>query len=83
MQVKKLLASEADMLAKYAHSLAESWVDDNASVRWCPSVPCCGRAISVAEDVHCQPECRSVQTSITLFARHKKTSALSQAAVRL
>ncbi|KAK9806532.1 hypothetical protein WJX73_007969 [Symbiochloris irregularis] len=57
-KVKRLLEGQDDVLLKYAHSLAESWVDDNASVRWCPSVPCCGRAISVAEDVHCQPECR-------------------------
>lgn len=32
-------------------------LQDNALVRWCPSVPHCGRAIRVAGEVHCEPEC--------------------------
>ena len=30
---------------------------DNALVRWCPSVPHCGRAIRVEGELHCEPEC--------------------------
>ena len=26
-------------------------------VRWCPSVPCCGRAVRVEGDAQCEPEC--------------------------
>ena len=26
-------------------------------MRWCPSVPHCGRAVRVAGEVHCEPEC--------------------------
>ena len=30
-------------------------LQDNALVRWCPSVPHCGRTIQVAGEVHCEP----------------------------
>lgn len=32
-------------------------MQDNALVRWCPSVPHCERAVRVAGEVHCEPEC--------------------------
>lgn len=58
MQVKRLLANDAETLDKYMRSLLESYIEDNAMVRWCPSVPSCGRAIRVDGDQHCEPECR-------------------------
>lgn len=36
-----------DALGKYTHSLALSYVEDNARVQFCPSVPWCGHAIQV------------------------------------
>lgn len=56
-QVKRLLANDAETLDKYMRSLLESYIEDNAMVRWCPSVPSCGRAIRVDGDQHCEPEC--------------------------
>lgn len=35
-QVRRLLAGEARLLAKYERSLLESYVEDNAMTRWCP-----------------------------------------------
>ena len=32
-------------------------LQDNDMVRWCPGVPHCGRAVRVAGEVHCEPEC--------------------------
>ena len=32
-------------------------LQDNNMVRWCPGVPHCGRAVRVAGEVHCEPEC--------------------------
>lgn len=58
LQVKALLAHDPETLAKYERSLLQSFVEDNAMVRWCPSVPSCGRAIRVTGDSHCQPQCR-------------------------
>jgi len=34
--VRRLLAGEARLLAKYERSLLESYVEDNAMTRWCP-----------------------------------------------
>lgn len=32
---------------------AESYVDDNKRVKWCPSVPHCGHAIR-SKEMHCE-----------------------------
>jgi hypothetical protein len=37
------------VLHKYQQSLLESYMEDNAKVRFCPSVPWCGRAVEVRE----------------------------------
>ena len=34
--MRRLLAGEAGLLAKYERSLLESYVEDNAMTRWCP-----------------------------------------------
>lgn len=46
------------MLEKYEQSLLEGFVQDNKRVRWCPSIPHCGRAVIVtSDDCHCEVEC--------------------------
>jgi len=39
LQVRRLLAAEARLLARYERSLLESYVEDNAMTRWCPRCP--------------------------------------------
>ena len=68
MQVKTLLADDAEALTKYTRSLLESYIEDNAMVRWCPSVPSCGYAICVNGDSHCEPECRCGPTALHMYA---------------
>ncbi|CAL8462233.1 g1764 [Coccomyxa elongata] len=55
--VRQLISDDQEILARFDRSLLESYVEDNAMVRWCPSVPHCGRAIRVEGEVHCEPEC--------------------------
>lgn len=49
----------AAALATFERVLAQSYVDDNSRVRWCPSVPHCGAAVEVesADDAACEPVC--------------------------
>ena len=42
---------------RHAAALASSYVDDNPRVRWCPSVPHCGRALRAACGRACEPVC--------------------------
>ncbi|CAK0772066.1 hypothetical protein CVIRNUC_003925 [Coccomyxa viridis] len=56
-KVRMLIASELPALHRFNSSLLESYVEDNDMVRWCPGVPHCGRAVRVAGEVHCEPEC--------------------------
>lgn len=46
------------VLSKYTNKIAESYVEDNARVKWCPSAPHCGNAVEIAGnpfmEVHCQ-----------------------------
>lgn len=42
-----LAAAAVQVLQKYKQSLLESYMEDNAKVRFCPSVPWCGRAVEV------------------------------------
>ncbi|MEW5311065.1 MAG: hypothetical protein WDW38_002808 [Sanguina aurantia] len=56
-KVASILAEDPASLEKYNHSLLMSYVEDNASVKFCPSVPWCGRAVQVNGDCFCEPEC--------------------------
>ena len=56
-QVKCLLADDCELLEKYNQGLIDGYVDDNARVRWCPSVPHCGTAVRVNSDPHCEITC--------------------------
>ncbi len=42
-------ACDAEALDKYGKSLALSYVEDNARVNFCPSVPWCGHAVQVGK----------------------------------
>ena len=58
--VRRLLAGDpqqAEVLARFEAALAHSWVDDNAHVAWCPSVPHCGRAVEVPGEPYEEPQC--------------------------
>ncbi|KAL3137000.1 hypothetical protein ABBQ32_006592 [Trebouxia sp. C0010 RCD-2024] len=57
-QVRKLLRKEGRLLRKYEEKLLDSYIEDNKSVRWCPSVPHCGCAIQVDGDPQCEPVCQ-------------------------
>lgn len=39
-----------EALDKYKHSMALSYVEDNARVNFCPSVPWCGHAVQVRRE---------------------------------
>ena len=57
-KVQKLLAEkDRAALAKYEHAIVNSYIEDNANVRWCPSVPCCERAIEVLDEGYSEPLC--------------------------
>ena len=47
LQVRRMLAGEEELLDKLTQALLDSYIDDNKRVKWCPSVPHCGRAIQV------------------------------------
>ena len=57
VQVKKLIMGDEVLLGKYQDSLLSSYIEDNAMVRWCPSVPHCGNAVRAETDPHCEPSC--------------------------
>ncbi|CAN0909941.1 Probable E3 ubiquitin-protein ligase ARI1 [Linum grandiflorum] len=46
-----------DLAEKFERFLLESYIEDNKTVKWCPSVPHCGNAIRVEEDDVCEVEC--------------------------
>uniref|UniRef100_A0ACD5X9Q3 Uncharacterized protein n=1 Tax=Avena sativa TaxID=4498 RepID=A0ACD5X9Q3_AVESA len=48
-----------DAARRFARFLLESYLEDNDFVKWCPSVPHCGRAIRVgaSEPRYCEVEC--------------------------
>ena len=56
-QVRRLIQGDAALLAKYSGTLAASYIEDNARVCWCPSVPHCGNAIRADSELHCEPTC--------------------------
>ncbi|WVZ59858.1 hypothetical protein U9M48_009950 [Paspalum notatum var. saurae] len=56
--VQRLLGRRAPVLAaRFRDLLLRSYVDDNSAVKWCPSVPHCGRAIRVAAAEVVEPLC--------------------------
>ncbi|PSC75216.1 putative E3 ubiquitin-ligase ARI1 isoform X2 isoform A [Micractinium conductrix] len=55
-KVKTLLRGQGPLLQKYEQALLESYVDDNKRVKWCPSVPHCGRAVR-SKDLNCEVDC--------------------------
>ncbi|KAK4256489.1 hypothetical protein QN277_009341 [Acacia crassicarpa] len=46
----------AETVEKFDRFLLESYIEDNRRAKWCPSVPHCGNAIRVEEEV-CEVEC--------------------------
>eukprot|EP00884_Botryococcus_braunii_P004214 jgi/Botrbrau1/13794/Bobra.0056s0044.1 len=56
-KVKGLIEGDPDVLGRYERCLLESYVEDNATVQWCPSVPHCGRAIRIEGEQFCEPQC--------------------------
>ncbi|GMH39326.1 hypothetical protein BSKO_07224 [Bryopsis sp. KO-2023] len=56
-KIEKFLVGNPEALTRYRQSLLESYIEDNQNVRWCPSVPHCGRAIQVDGDHYCEPDC--------------------------
>ncbi|PWA87218.1 Zinc finger, C6HC-type [Artemisia annua] len=46
-----------DLADKFDRFLLESYIDENKMVKWCPSVPHCGNAVSVEGDELCEVEC--------------------------
>lgn len=55
--VQLLSEASPDLLQKYEGAILNSYIEDNSNVRWCPSVPCCGRAIEALDDGYCEPKC--------------------------
>lgn len=54
LQVRKLLQHDRSLLNKYEQKLLDSYIDDNKSVKWCPSVPHCGCAIQASAIHQCK-----------------------------
>lgn len=57
--VRSLLGKKyPDAAKRFDRFLLESYLEDNDSVKWCPSVPHCGHAIRVGTgDRYCEVEC--------------------------
>jgi ariadne-1 len=57
--VRRLLGRRyPDAARRFDRFLLESYLEDNDFVKWCPSVPHCGRAIRVGgSEQHCEVEC--------------------------
>ncbi|KAJ4831776.1 hypothetical protein Tsubulata_039048 [Turnera subulata] len=57
-KIKALVGARDPYLAqKFDRFLQESYIEDNSRVKWCPSVPHCGNAISVDDVKLCEVEC--------------------------
>lgn len=50
-------ARHPDIADSFDRFLLESYIDDNNSVKWCPSVPHCGNAIRIKGDVYSEVAC--------------------------
>ena len=56
-KVEQLLSRQPEHLAKFKQAILVSFIEENHSVKCCPSIPWCGRAISVKGDSFLEPEC--------------------------
>lgn len=57
-KVRSLVSTKDPKLRqKFDRFLLESYIEDNKSVKWCPSIPHCGNAIRVEKDQYCEVEC--------------------------
>eukprot|EP00798_Chlamydomonas_sp_ICE-L_P030283 gene30283-35271_t len=56
-KVLAILESTPELCAKYKEARRMSYIEDNNSARFCPSVPWCGSAVQVEGDPFCEPEC--------------------------
>ncbi|KAL6867566.1 hypothetical protein ACP4OV_015590 [Aristida adscensionis] len=56
--IRKLVtARRPDIAERFERFLLESYIEDNDTVKWCPSIPHCGNAIRVKGDIYCEVEC--------------------------
>ncbi|KAL6645532.1 hypothetical protein ACP70R_017140 [Stipagrostis hirtigluma subsp. patula] len=56
--IRKLVtARRPDLAERFERFLLESYIEDNDTVKWCPSIPHCGNAIRVKGDIYCEVEC--------------------------
>nr|BAJ96176.1 predicted protein [Hordeum vulgare subsp. vulgare] len=58
--VRRLLGRKyPDTAKRFDNLVLDSYLDNNASVKWCPSTPHCGRAIRIvdASERYCEVEC--------------------------
>lgn len=44
-------------LKRYEKAMLDSFVEDNPRARWCPSQPCCGRAVKVNDSCSLRVDC--------------------------
>ncbi|CAM6090132.1 unnamed protein product [Calypogeia fissa] len=57
-KVRSLVGSkDPESVDRYERFLLESYIEDNANVKWCPSIPHCGNAIRVEGEPYCEIEC--------------------------
>ncbi len=57
-KVRKLVGGQdPESVERYERFLLESYIEDNAKVKWCPSIPHCGNAIRVDGEPYCEIEC--------------------------
>ncbi|KAG0578371.1 hypothetical protein KC19_4G017900 [Ceratodon purpureus] len=57
-KVRELVGSEdPESVERYERFLLESYIEDNAKVKWCPSTPHCGNAIRLEGEPYCEIEC--------------------------
>jgi len=54
---KLVIARHPDIAERFERFLLESYIEDNDTVKWCPSTPHCGNAIRVKGDIYCEVEC--------------------------
>ncbi len=64
--VKSLRQSQQDK-ARYEKSMLDSFVEDNPRARWCPSLPCCGRAVKVSESSSVRVDCECLSPCDEVF----------------
>uniref|UniRef100_A0A7N0V0S5 RBR-type E3 ubiquitin transferase n=2 Tax=Kalanchoe fedtschenkoi TaxID=63787 RepID=A0A7N0V0S5_KALFE len=56
-KIRDLVSFNYGIAKKFENSLLESYIEDNDKVKWCPSIPHCGNAISVESDGVCEVKC--------------------------